>query len=252
MAIIGRINCYGHSLVPQGWKFQKYTGINRLYYIHGGSGGYRHNGKELPFLKERLYFIPYSADFEPFCDPDDPILHTYVDFELIPPVLTDEILIADVDEENMALAALSVFVAGGKCLYDKKFLTSEFFSDSAFRALCSESILYLVNYIVKKNEIKPINDEIVAFALEQIHTRLSEPLSIKELALACYISEEAFIRRFKKKVGTTPYSYLKELRQRTALCLREAGMSYAQIANQVGYSDSSALLHALENQKKHV
>ena len=250
MASIGRINCYEHKPAPKGWKFDKYVGINRLYYIHGGTGGYRHNGKEIPFIKDRLYFIPYSADFEPFCDPDDPILHTYADFELIPPVLTDEILIVGIEEDEMASAALSVFVAGGKRLCNKTFRTSEFFSDSAFRTLCSECILYLVDYITKKSNRQPINDEMIAFALEQIHTRLSEPLSVKELARACYLTEEAFIRRFKKRIGTTPYAYLKELRRRTAICLHEAGMSHAQIAEEVGYSDASSLLHALASQKR--
>ena len=158
MASIGRINCYSHAHPNPDWYFAHNVGINRLYYIHGGTGGYRHNGKEIPFLKDRLYFIPYSADFEPFCDADDPILHTYADVELIPPVLTDAILIAPVEEGSMASAALSVFVAGGKRLCGQPFLQSDFFLDSAFRALCSESILYLVDYITKQNAVAPISD----------------------------------------------------------------------------------------------
>lgn len=249
MSSIGRVICYSHAYPNPGWRFSHYLGINRLYYIHGGTGGYRHKGKDIPFIKDRLYFIPYSADFEPYCSIDDPILHTYTDFELIPPVLTDEIMIASIGEEETTRAALSVFVAGGKRLCGKPFLSSDFFSDPSFRALCSESILYLVNHVLKNSDIKPINDEIITFVLEQMHTRISDPPSIKELANGCYISEEALIRRFKKKIGTTPYAYLKTLRQRTALCLREAGMSLTQIAYEVGYSDASSLLHALAKLK---
>ena len=245
MASIGRINCYSHAHPKPPWHFSHNVGINRLYYIHGGTGGYRHNSKEFPFLKDHLYFIPYSADFEPFCDPNDPLLHTFADFELIPPVLTEKILIEPIGEDETLRAALSVFIAGGKRLCGQRFLTSEFFSNTAFRALCSESILYLVDDILQKNEIKRIDDDIIAFTLEQMHARLSESLTIKELARTCFMSEEALIRRFKKKIGRTPYAYLKELRRRTALSLREAGMTQAQIADEVGYSDASSLLHAI-------
>ena len=88
--------------------------------------------------------------------------------------------------------------------------------------------------------------ETVISALGIMHTRLHESISISHLAQSVYMNEDSFIRRFHKVVGTTPYAYLKNLRLRTALYLRNSGMGLTEIAKEVGYSDASSLLHALK------
>ena len=78
-----------------------------------------------------------------------------------------------------------------------------------------------------------------------MNEKLREQITIEEIAKNCYLSTDGFIRKFKKQIGETPYSYLKKLKIRTALNLRLAGESLKDIAEKCGYSDSSALLHAL-------
>ncbi len=248
METIGRIICYGTSIAPANlWHCTKHIGINRLYYIHSGSGGYIHNGKKYPFLPNHLYYISYTANFTPFCDIDDPIKHTYIDFEMIPPFITKEILYIEAKNDLKLLSALSVFTSGGEMSNHRDL--SALHNDRDFFELNKMSVIYLINQIAQINKVKKISDEVIIKSLEIIHKGLHDKLTVKELAHKCYMSTDGFIRHFQRIVGTTPHAYIKNIRLRTARCLRESGMSVSQIANEVGYSDASSLLHALQNEE---
>ena len=249
MATIGRVNCYACTAAPPQWHCKKNIGINRLYHIHSGNGGYIHNGKQYRFEIGKLYFIPYTADFTPFCDESDPIIHTYVDFEMIPPVICSDILCVDIFDDSLALSALGVFDSGGRHMTENHLSLSDLFEDSILWNMCASSILMLISYITKNNGVESVIDEVIIKALKIIHLHIADNISIKDIAAQCYLSEDGFIRRFSKVVGSTPYAYLKNLRVRTALCLRENGMSLSDIADKVGYSDASSLAHAMSKIK---
>ena len=62
METIGRVICYGSGKAPaRSWHCTKHIGINRLYYIHAGTGGYLHGGEEFSFRVGGLYYIPYTV-----------------------------------------------------------------------------------------------------------------------------------------------------------------------------------------------
>lgn len=247
METIGRIICYGSSTAPvNAWYCKKYIGINRLYYIHSGIGGYEHNGTVYPLRPENLYFIPYTVSFTPFSDANDPIVHTYIDFELIPPIITNEILSTEANKSNQIASAVSVFTLGGTMSNHTDL--SPLLEDPLFWELCKASVVYLVNEIALANQIPKITDKVVTKSLEIMHTRMKEKLTINEIAHECYMNPDSFIRRFSRIVGITPHTYLKNIRLRTARYLKESGMSLSQIASEVGYSDASALSHALRSQ----
>ena len=246
METIGRIICYGSDTAPSdSWYCKKHVGINRLYYIHSGTGGYEHNGKTIPLQPGKLYFIPYTVSFCPFSDENDPIVHTYMDFEMIPPIITNEILSMEANQNKKIASAVSVFHLGGSISNHTNL--PALYEDPLFWELCKTSVIYLVNEIALANQIPKITDKVVTRALEMMHTRMQERLTINELARECYMNPDSFIRRFSRIVGITPHSYLKNIRLRTARYLKESGMSLAQIASEVGYSDASALSHALRH-----
>ena len=249
METIGRIVCYGSDKAPaESWHCKKHIGINRLYYIHGGKGGYTHDGKNYPLLAGMLYFIPYTADFVPFCDAGDPIMHTYIDFELIPPIITNDVVFIEAEKTERLSSAASIFIQGGEAnKNDHRSLTS-IQADPSFWELCEASIVYIVNAIIKENGIEKITDRLVVKALEIMHTRMGDALSVSDMARDCYMTPDSFIRHFCRVVGITPHAYLKNIRLRTARYLRETGMGLTQIANEVGYADASSLLHALRNE----
>ena len=81
-----------------------------------------------------------------------------------------------------------------------------------------------------------------------MHENLSTKISVSQLASNFNLTTEGFIKKFKKHIGVTPYSYLKNLRIRTALIMKKEGYLLSEIAEKCGYSDSSALLHAIANE----
>ena len=64
-----------------------------------------------------------------------------------------------------------------------------------------------------------------------------------------YMSTDGFIRKFKRYIGETPYSYIKKMKVRKAHVLRTEGATLDETALECGYSDSSALLHAISSVK---
>ena len=49
------------SPTTENWKLKKDLGIQRFYYILGGTGGYfSADGKKKPFKKGFLYLFPYN------------------------------------------------------------------------------------------------------------------------------------------------------------------------------------------------
>ena len=251
MEMIGRIVCYGSEYAPaDSWYCKKHAGINRLYYIHSGTGGYTHMGKNYRFLPDTLYYIPYTADFAPFCEAEDPIMHTYMDFELIPPIVTDKVIFLDANRNKKLMPAVSIFVQGGEMTGDNSRDLSAVYAAPAVWELCKASIIYLVDQITVNKGVPQITDEIVIKAIEIMHTRMNEKLSVNDIARECYMIPDSFIRRFFRVVGITPHAYLKSLRLRTALYLKETGMSLSQIAYETGYSDASSLSHALKKSKE--
>ena len=103
--------------------------------------------------------------------------------------------------------------------------------------------------ISEENGFLPVNDEIVIDALEYMLGNIHEHIKIRDIAKRYYISEDVFIRRFSKVMSITPYAWLKNIRLKTARSLLDNRSSLTAAAAAVGYSDASALLHALKRQK---
>lgn len=250
MADAGRINCYGKSYAPQGWNFIKYHGINRLYYIHSGCGGYEVNGKKKYFKKDVLYFFPYAAEFSLFSDTDDPVLHTYVDYELIPPLVCNEVLSFRVGSDKLLNSAKDVFLNGAEYIRNNKMTVDGFRRSGELFSLCLGSITYLTEQIAARYGVGNIEDRVIVSVLEYMIENIDKKITVSELAKRHYMSEDGFIRHFRRILGITPYAYLKNLRIRTARYMMEDGIGLAKIAEATGYSDSASLLHAVSNNNK--
>ena len=82
---------YGKSYVAKNWNKRFGLGGNHVYYVHSGVGGYEEYGVKKPFEAGRIYFFPVTAKALPYSDEADPVLHTYCDFELVPPILSTEV-----------------------------------------------------------------------------------------------------------------------------------------------------------------
>lgn len=146
----------------------------------------------------------------------------------------------------MLLSALRVFDEGGKFFANGSLNVADYNNNPVLKNLCNSAVVYILSYIMKANNIPVISDEKILKALDIIHTRMHEPITVEMLADECGMNKDSFIRRFNRVMDDTPYSYLKNLRIRTAIRLREEGLRLSDIAKQTGYSDTSSLLHAMK------
>jgi AraC family transcriptional regulator len=82
-------------------------------------------------------------------------------------------------------------------------------------------------------------------ALELMHDRCGEELSLKDLAASVFLSEHYFAHLFKEITGLTPHAYLANVRiERARALLLETDLAITRIAAQVGYRSSAHFAHA--------
>lgn len=77
---------------------------------------------------------------------------------------------------------------------------------------------------------------------EMMHARLSEDISLYELAAEARLSVFHFARMFKQSIGVSPRVYLMRLRvERACELLETTNLSVTMIAQEVGYSSNQVL-----------
>lgn len=239
-----KINTCGTSTVPHNWCEIAHSGINRLYYIHGGNGGYIINGKKYPFAKNMLYFFPYTVDSHFYLDQNNRIVHTYMDFELSPPIISETVTEFNPHTSVITENALNIFVEAGK-EYKKNGFSNHM--ESNLTSLCSSAVSYLVSVMVKDNpHIRSSKDDVINFIIEYMIKNINNNFSVNNVAGQVFLAPDTLIRRFKKSMGITPYAYFKNLRIRTAKSMIANGQCLSDVASAVGYSDTTSLLHALK------
>lgn len=247
MSDIGRVYEYGKSAVGKDWIYKNTKNLNRLYYIHGGNGTYLYDGAEYAFMPGMLYFLPYTAKIVPKGSSENPLLHSYADFEFIPPITADKPIIFDPSADETVGSACKIFLRGAELSAHGALNCSD--TADPLTELCFSAVKFLALRISAENGFAPVNDEIVIDSLEYMLANVSAPIKIRDIAKRYYMTEDAFIRRFSAAMCTTPYAWLKNARLKTARSLINNGKSLSFAASAVGYSDASALLHALHKQK---
>lgn len=244
------IRCMGNAKVPDEdkWKNNVSGGMNRLYYIKGGEGGYYLRGRKQKFKKDHLYLLPAYDDIPTWSSyetEDSRLDHVFVNFELIPPILTKDVIELDPKEHPLVSSVFDTL-----CGFINSFQHSlNGMKNDELRYLKS-CVVFIVNKIIESAGAKTLDDQILISALSEMHKSIEADLSIREIAEKSFMSYYGFIRRFKNALGMTPYTYLKQLRIRTATALRNEGATLEEAAEKCGYSDATALLHAISNEKR--
>lgn len=236
---------------PDNWITSTTVGMNRLIYVTGGEGGYIKNDIKIPFKKDCLYLISGNAYFIPtyssYESEEKRLDHIYANFEIIPPFFsTDIICIDSFDDEEIKVAVETFKTLCKQCALKKGYQNLS----EASQKFLKSTVIFLLNKITEKFNCYIIKDQVVLHALKIMHENIGKKQLINEIAKECYLSPNGFIRKFKKEVGETPYSYLKKLKIRTAQNMRLSNATLEEIAEKCGYSDSSALLHAIGKKKK--
>lgn len=88
----------------------------------------------------------------------------------------------------------------------------------------------------------------IARARQRLDDEPGASISLAELAATAGVSRFQLIRGFAREVGVTPYAYLVQRRVRTARGLIARGLSLAETATEVGFSDQSHMTRAFVRQ----
>ena len=246
-----RLICSGQCKVGEWWKTTADGGLNRLYYINGGKGGYIKNGERIPFQAGMLYLIPYYANIITYTDLEDKLEHTYVAFTSAHPILSTDVMMIDPGSSNWLKCALPAFIDFCKLNYLYRTAPKPYPNEDELNLLKAITA-YVTEKMLTVHDDRVIEDATVISALNMMTESLNVRLTVADLAEKHEMTTNGFIKKFTRCVGETPYSYMKKLKTRTAVMLRESGMTLEKAAEACGYSDASALLHAISssNRKK--
>lgn len=246
---IGKISSFG-TLKSQGKWYQgdALYPINRIYCVHSGKAEFSDGEKTYVFEKGKVYFVPESGGFAPVADKDELFVHSYADFALISPITCRHVIFADIKADASMRLAIDVFLHG--CERKNMLKEDSSASASALYSMIESAVSYLFTRVAEANDVDFVSDSTVTHAIYIMNRKMNENLTVADLAREVYMSEDGFIRRFSRVMGTTPYAYLKRLRLTTAMSMINDGENIARAAVAVGYSDAASLLHAISMEKR--
>ncbi|NML36625.1 AraC family transcriptional regulator [Chitinophaga sp. G-6-1-13] len=101
----------------------------------------------------------------------------------------------------------------------------------------AQRVLLLDNFLLAQLRF-PRQDTLVLNALQQIHIANGD-VNMKALATSHYISQDAFEKRFRKVMGTTPKQMASIIRMRAVLQQPPAGRNLTHLALDAGYFDQA-------------
>ena len=81
----------------------------------------------------------------------------------------------------------------------------------------------------------------VRTAVNLLHTRVTDPPSLAELARATGLGQYALLRAFRAETGLPPHAYLNQVRVRLARSLLDQGVPPAEAAASTGFADQAHL-----------
>lgn len=242
-----KLSVAGIEPAPYNWQNTVNSTIYRILYTHSGIGGYYLGEQKISFKTGHLYLIPPYANIATYSsyESDEARLnHSYVNFELIPPLISKKVLELDPSEAPILHNTIETMnILCSRCHRAKLNLSEE-----ELRYL-EDTVIFLTETMAKKSDAYIVKDETVINALQLMHNEFSNKITVAEIAKRCYLTPEGLTQKFIKFLGEPPYSYMKKLKIRTALQLRDSGMKFDEIAVACGYADASSLLHAIAKQK---
>ncbi|MEM7022387.1 MAG: AraC family transcriptional regulator, partial [Pseudomonadota bacterium] len=186
----------------------------------------------IPLAKHQGWVVP--AGGEGICEYDDPLDVMTISF--------DRRLLAEVGLERPDMIAphlgqfdpLTVSLALGIEGFQN---VGALHRETMSRALASQ----LVQSIVPTDQtVVDIEDRRLRRAIEFIEDKISNDMSLEELAQIAAMSPFHFARSFKAATGSSPLQYVINLRiDRARMLLKCTDLAISEIAHRVGYEDVS-------------
>ncbi len=229
-----KLGNYDDKCAPVQWCAEYKTAINRLYYINGGNAWYTDTLGRHPLQKGHLYLLPSNANYILGHDPGDPVDHLYFDFALTPPIADSFVRELTCDDP---------------VLYHTVHSLKQLVKDKAAFSTVKDLFYWLLEYILKKENIHRMEDPAITGAVLYILENYRKPITVADIAGAVNLNPNYFIRLFKTKIGVSPYRFVREMRISKAVSLLRYGRTLQQTAAYVGFENASSLCHAMQNSR---
>lgn len=241
----GQVYTYDH------WKRHSKRNVNSLYFVHSGTAEYYCNNEKYIMKPGYLYLIPYSADITFSINKNVVFKHTFFDFYSNPPLNPNniiEIKHGDYSTLDYTVKAISEILSYNRT--DDINNVFYFYKNDDENEFTDIIPHYFNAVMLLINSIAPIysaSDERIFEAIQYICENFSQELSVGKIAAQLFLSENYFIKLFKKHVGKTPHQYIKDYRFGMAVAMIETGKSVADTATECGYQSASAFSLAFKN-----
>ncbi|MDH6313271.1 AraC-like DNA-binding protein [Parabacteroides sp. PFB2-10] len=105
------------------------------------------------------------------------------------------------------------------------------------RGILAQLLSRFLRYATPKAEV---NDKRIANVLRHIRKHIDQPLRISQLAAICHLSDDHFIRLFKKEMDCTPIAYINQKKiERAQLMLLVENVPVKDIAYRLSFDNIS-------------
>jgi AraC-like DNA-binding protein len=146
-------------------------------------------------------------------------------------------------DQNM-LGAVLRFVRSVARGSDRRVLAPIYLQEVVYRVLQAEQCDRLIAAAAAESERNPVS-EVIDF----LTSRLSEPVTVAELAEHVAMSPSAFAHMFRDVTGMSPYQFVKRMRlDRARVLLVQDQLTASEVSRKVGYANLS---HFITEFKRH-
>lgn len=127
---------------------------------------------------------------------------------------------------------------------DRRVLAPGYLREITYRLMQAEQCSRLLTAAVAEHENNPVTE-----VIRYVRDRMSEPVTVAELAEHVCMSPSAFAHLFREVTGMAPYQFVKNMRlDRARALLIDEGLGVGEAAQQVGYT---SLSHFINEFKRH-
>lgn len=231
----------GRTVAPEDWYTASLPRPYRLYYVIGGHAYYTVGGERIPLKRKYFYLFPASMHFNVVQDKSDRLNHIYYDFMMNETVTSSEPLYCSVEDHPLLPTMLT--------LMENSILSYRYDGHTKLRDTVISTLETFLSLFLEIVEPKKTLSKDISQAIEYIEQNYMDEISVKEIARLVFLDEGYFIKKFKRELGVTPYSYIKNLRMAVARELRCGGQALKDAAQSAGFKYPSSYCRALSREK---
>lgn len=213
--------------------------INRIYYIHSGDAWTEINGVRSCLQPGWLYILPETLRVYIGMSEENPMDHTFFDFDVIPCFRFQHVMGLEVSKYpvigKMLETLQELYYENRERRYSKELMD-----------VVNSMLPNLIWMISQVENFSSATDLRILDTLFFIHDNLDKELTTDLLCGRIFLEESYFIRLFTKNTGQTPYQYIRSRRMHLAKALIEKGEAATETAGQCGYTCYSAFSRAFK------